>query len=68
MVDKKNRKKYWLGVIGVIILLFGLWQYFSNNYREEEKELRTQIRKTVKEMFPEKVAEFSENFGLFIFN
>jgi len=29
--------------------------------------LRTQIRKTVKEMFPEKAAEFSQTFGLFLF-
>ncbi|MFC1826639.1 esterase/lipase family protein [Thermodesulfobacteriota bacterium] len=50
-----------------IIILLGLWQFFSNNYKEEEKELRTQIRKTVKEMFPEKAAEFSQTFGLFLF-
>jgi len=54
-------------VFGSILLLLGLWQFLSNIYQEEEKELRTQIRKTVKEMFPEKAAEFSQTFGLFLF-
>jgi len=66
-MNKKNKKILWPQVIGSIILLFGLWQFFSNIYQEEEKELRTQIRKTVKEMFPEKAAEFSQTFGLFLF-
>jgi pimeloyl-ACP methyl ester carboxylesterase len=70
MADKKYRKskkKLWPWVVASILLLFGLWQFLSDNYREEEKELRTQIRKTVKEMFPEHAAEFSQTFGLFLF-
>jgi pimeloyl-ACP methyl ester carboxylesterase len=66
-MNKKNKKRLWPWVIGSIFLLLGLWQFFSNTYREEEKELRTQIRKTVKEMFPEKAAAFSHTFGLFLF-
>jgi pimeloyl-ACP methyl ester carboxylesterase len=66
-MNKKNKKRFWPWVIGSIILLFGLWQFFSNTYREEEKELRTQIRNTVKEIFPEKAAEYSQTFGLFLF-
>jgi pimeloyl-ACP methyl ester carboxylesterase len=66
-MNKKNKKRFWPWVIGSILLLFGLWQFFSNTYREEEKELRTQIRKTVKEMFPVKAAEYSQTFGLFLF-
>ncbi len=67
-MNKKNKKRLWPWVIGSILLLLGLWQFFSNTYREEEKELRSQIRKTVKEMFPEKAAEFSQTFGLFLFD
>ena len=52
-MNKKNKKRLWPWVMSFIIILLGLWQFFSNNYKEEEKELRTQIRKTVKEMFPE---------------
>jgi pimeloyl-ACP methyl ester carboxylesterase len=66
-MNKKNKKRIWLLGIGFIILLFGLWQFISNTYREEEKELRTHIRKTIKEMFPEKAAAYSQTFGLFLF-
>lgn len=64
---KRSPKKGWFFILGAILLFFGLWQYLSNTYKEEEKELRTQIRKTVKEMFPEKAAEYSQSFGLFLF-
>jgi pimeloyl-ACP methyl ester carboxylesterase len=63
----KNKRKYWFWGIGIIVLLFGMWHFLLDSYREEEKELRTQVRKTVKEMFPEKAAEFSQIFGLFLF-
>jgi pimeloyl-ACP methyl ester carboxylesterase len=49
---------------GLAILLGGLWQLITDPYREEEKELRTQIRDAVKERFPEETAEFSKSFGL----
>ena len=70
MNDKKNRKtrkKRWLWVIGTLLLLLGLWQLFTNPYREEEKELRRQLRQTVKEKFPEQTAKFFQTFGLFYF-
>jgi pimeloyl-ACP methyl ester carboxylesterase len=40
---------------------------FANIYREEEKELRRQLRETVKEKFPDQAAELSKTFGLFFF-
>ena len=49
------------------IFLAGLWQLFTNIYQEEEKELRRQLRETVKEKFPEQSARFSETIGLFFF-
>jgi pimeloyl-ACP methyl ester carboxylesterase len=67
---KKNRrikKRRWLWVIGGILLIVGLWEFFTDFYREEEKELRRQIRETVKEKFPEQAAELSKAFGLFFF-
>ncbi|MGB6970600.1 MAG: alpha/beta fold hydrolase [Desulfobulbales bacterium] len=66
-MNKKNKKRLWPWIIGSVLLLLGVWQFFANTYKEEEKELRTQIRKTVKEMFPEKAAQFSRKFGLFLF-
>jgi pimeloyl-ACP methyl ester carboxylesterase len=47
--------------------MIGLWQLFTNLYQEEDKELRRQLRETVKEKFPEQTAEFSKTFGLFLF-
>ena len=61
MTDNNNKwikKKRWPWVIGGILLLIGLWQLFTNLYGEEEKELRRQLRETVKEKFPEETAEF----------
>jgi pimeloyl-ACP methyl ester carboxylesterase len=66
-VNTNNKKRLWPWIAGCIILLIGVWQFLSHTFQEEEKELRTQIRKTVEEMFPEKAAEFSQTFGLFLF-
>ncbi len=70
MGDKENRlfkKRRWPWIIGGVLLLIGLWQVVSNIYQEEEKQLRRQLRQTVKEKFPEQTAEFYKTFGLFLF-
>ena len=61
MNDNNNRwikRRRWPWVIGGVLLLVGLWQLFTNLYGEEEKELRRQIRETLKEKFPEETAKF----------
>jgi pimeloyl-ACP methyl ester carboxylesterase len=63
--NRRTKKRRWIWVIGGILLLLGLWQFFTNMYREQEKELRRQLRETVKEKFPEQTAKFSQTFGLF---
>ena len=65
--NRQTKKRRWLWAVGGMVLLIGLWQLFTNLYREEEKELRRQLRETVKEKFPEQTAEFSKTFGLFRF-
>jgi pimeloyl-ACP methyl ester carboxylesterase len=70
MNDKNNRsirKRRWPWVVGGILLLLGLWQVFTDMYREQEKDLRRQFRETVKEKFPEQTAQFSQSFGIFFF-
>ena len=62
-----HKHRRWLWVIGLVIVFVGLWQLFTNLYREEEKELRRQLRETIKEKFPEQTAKFSQTFGLFFF-
>jgi pimeloyl-ACP methyl ester carboxylesterase len=65
--SKRTKKTRWLWVIGAILLLLGLWQLFTNIYGEQEKELRRQLRETVKEKFPEQTSKFFQTFGLFYF-
>jgi pimeloyl-ACP methyl ester carboxylesterase len=70
MDDQRNtqrKKRRWPWIIAGILLLIGLWQLVANFYQEEEKQLRRQLRETVKEKFPEQAAELSKTFGLFLF-
>ena len=70
MNDPKNtrtKKRRWPWIIGGILLIIGLWQLLANLYQEEEKQLRSKLRETVKEKFPEQAAELSKTFGLFFF-
>ena len=67
MNEERNRrikKRRWLWVIGGILLLLGVWQLFTNMYREQEKELRRQLRETVKEKFPEQTAQVLPNIRI----
>jgi pimeloyl-ACP methyl ester carboxylesterase len=61
-IQTKKRRWHWL-LVG-ILLLIGVWQVVTNLYQEEEKQLRRQLRETVKEKFPEQAADFSKTFGL----
>ncbi|MCG6924196.1 MAG: alpha/beta fold hydrolase [Acidobacteria bacterium] len=62
----RRRRGPW--VVGLVALLGGLWFFLTDTYREEEKELRTQLRETVKEKFPEEASAFSRGFGLVPFD
>jgi len=44
-----------------------MWLLITSLYREEEKALRSQLRVSVKDNFPEQSAEFLQTFGLFPF-
>ena len=61
--NRRTKKRRWLWIIGGIFLLIGVWHVFTTLYQEEEKQLLSQLRKTVKEKFPEQAAEFSRTFG-----
>jgi pimeloyl-ACP methyl ester carboxylesterase len=71
MNDLKNKripKRRWPWIIGGVLLVVGLWQLVADHYQEEEKQLRRQLRETVKEKFPEQTARLNETFGLFYFD
>ena len=48
-----------------IILALGVYQLVTHFYRDEEKELRTQVRTAVKEAFPDHKEEYAKTIGLF---
>ena len=52
-------------MIGGILLLVVSWQLMADLFREEEKQLRQQLREALKEKYPHKTAEFFNQFGLF---
>ncbi len=58
----RRRRRLWIA--GLAVLLGGLWYLLTDFYPEEEKALRSQLRETVKESFPEESAAFSRAFGL----
>ena len=67
-MKNSSKKKYWLWGIGGLFLLIGLWHLVTNVYREEEKQLRSQLRESVIEKFPEQTSQFFQTFGLFYFS
>jgi pimeloyl-ACP methyl ester carboxylesterase len=68
-----GKNKYWMGgkrwlwIIAAALLFFGLWQLLTNIYSEEEKDIRRQIRQTIKENFPEQARKYSQTTGLFFY-
>jgi pimeloyl-ACP methyl ester carboxylesterase len=66
-LSRPARRRRWPWVVGLAVLLGGLWFLVTDAYREEEKALRTQLREAVKESFPEEAAAYSRGVGLFRF-
>jgi pimeloyl-ACP methyl ester carboxylesterase len=66
-IIKWTQKRRWLWIIAGMLLVLVVWQVVTNIYREEDKELRRQLRQSVKEKFPQQAAEFSKTFGIFLY-
>jgi triacylglycerol esterase/lipase EstA (alpha/beta hydrolase family) len=63
--DKKRpRKKRWILVPTVAALAIVGYLWMADQFREEEKQLRSDLRQTVEKQFPEQAAEVAESFGL----
>ncbi len=62
---QKGLQKKWLCGVGLVTLLVIMWQLLSYFFVEEEKNLRTQVRESVKEKFPDHAEKFSKTIGLF---
>jgi pimeloyl-ACP methyl ester carboxylesterase len=65
--SKIGRRRRWVWIVCAAVFIFGLLHLLSNTFREEEKQLRRQLRETVKEQFPEQTAQYSKTIGLFAY-
>lgn len=63
-----RRPLRWLLAIAAIGILFALAQVIADGFRDEEKSLRRQFRKSVEEWFPEQAAVVKGSYGLRPFN
>ena len=71
MTDEPDRKpiykKRWLliliiATISAVVVAGAIWT--ADQFREEEKKLRSDLRQAVEKKFPEEAAEVAESFGL----
>ena len=60
---KRKLKKRWLVLIVALIVVAG-YLLITDRFREEEKNIRRNLRQAVVEKFPEQAAEMADSFGL----
>ena len=58
-------KKLLFWVAGLLLLSLGFGQLIMSSFREEEKQLRSSIRETVQNQFPQQAEDYSKTLGLF---
>ena len=58
------RKLIYRVLLGILILP-GIYQAVTHQYRDEEKELRTLVRTAAKEGFPDQKERYAKTIGLF---
>jgi pimeloyl-ACP methyl ester carboxylesterase len=61
-------RRRWLWIAGAALVLIIAWQLVASCNHEEEKALRTQLRTTLKETFPDQNAAFMQTVGLYAFD
>ena len=71
MTPEKNRwfsLRRWLWIAAAALVLIVAWQLVSTYFQEEEKALRSQLRTTLQETFPDRNAAFMQTIGMFTFD
>ena len=61
---KRKSKKRWILVPVAAAVIFAAILWVADQFREEEKKLRSDLRQAVEKQFPEEAAEVAESFGL----
>jgi pimeloyl-ACP methyl ester carboxylesterase len=64
---KKKKKTIWLIVVGIVILLIGLYQFTSDRFQDKEKDLRRRLRESVERRFPDQAEKVAATYGLYQF-
>lgn len=57
-------KKKWLFAAVALVLLFVVFHVIRSDFREEERMLRTQVRESIQEAFPEAYLKSRKSYGL----
>ncbi len=66
--EKRKSKKRWILLLSIAAVAVVGAMWFADQFREEEKRLRTDLRQAVEETFPRKAAEVAASYGLTRFN
>ena len=64
---KKKRRTVWLIVVGLAVILIGLYQFAPDRFQEREKDLRRRLRESVERRFPDQAEKVAATYGLFQF-
>jgi pimeloyl-ACP methyl ester carboxylesterase len=61
---KKRSKKFWLILASVLLAVLACYQFFREVYVEDNKRIRTSLRETVMERYPEAAEELRARYGI----
>ena len=65
---KKRKIRIWLIVLGLAILLIGLYQFALDRFQEKDKAFRRQLRESVERRFPDQAEKVAATYGLYHFD
>ena len=61
---RRKLKKRWILLLTAVVVVIAGFLWVADRFREEEKQLRSDLRQAVKKQFPEQAAKVADSFGL----
>ncbi len=61
---RRKLKKRWILLLTAVVVVIAGSLWVADQFREEEKQLRSDLRQAVKKQFPEQAARVADSFGL----